>query len=59
MRQSLLSHSLIWDIDAPDQVEEFWVEFAPTLQLLIVAPYSMWLMDMNKTYMELLLHLLI
>jgi hypothetical protein len=46
MRQSLPSHSLIWDIDAPDQVEEFWAEFAPPpLQLQIVAPYSMWLMD--------------
>jgi hypothetical protein len=45
MRQSHLSHSLIWDIDEPDQVEEIWAEFAPTLQLLTVAPYSMWLMD--------------
>jgi hypothetical protein len=31
----LLSHSLIWDIDTPDQVQEFWAKVAPTQQLLL------------------------
>jgi hypothetical protein len=52
VHQNLLHHSLIGDKSGPNQVQEFWVENLPTLQLLSIASYVFMVDDflLNKIY---------
>ncbi len=52
-RQSLFSHCLIQDNEAPDMVEAFWAEVAPTPQLPFIASYALKIdacLVLNKIY---------